>query len=560
MKKLIISFILLFLIFCLFAQNPEWSWVVQFGSADYDDGSQITSDESGNIYLIGSFNDTATFGSETLTSFGERDIYITKMDTDGNLIWVSQAGGISTDIGIDIETDNDGNIYITGSFWDTIQFGSLSLTSFGANDIFIAKLDSDGNWLWVAQGGGISEDMVSSIAIDDNCNAYITGGFFNDIIFGTYSLNNNGYGNLYIAIIDSNGTWQWANQIDEGTTHVFGQNISIVNDGNLMVTGSFYEGSVSFGPYTLINNSYNQTIFVAKMDSDYNWLWAVQALVNDGASVESGKIVSDYSDNTYITGNIRGSAEFGSTTLFGESTGDVFTAKLDDNGNWTWATQANDYDTGSSSGHGIALDINDDPYIIGRFSGTILFGDQGFTSYGWSDVFISKLDQYGNWIWATYAGSPYSDSGNDLFVNNSSDIFTIGVFSQTATFGTIILNNYGGMYGGTDIFIAKLCENSIAQNNVINSPMNLINYPNPFNPSTSIEFAIQNDSQIELSVFNNKGQTIKTLFNTELEKGNHSIIWNGVDEFNNPVSSGIYYYKLDINGKTEAVKKCLLLK
>ena len=89
---------------------------------------------------------------------------------------------------------------------------------------------------------------------------------------------------------------------------------------------------------------------------------------------------------------------------------------------------------------------------------------------------------------------------------------------------------------------------------------NLINHPNPFNPSTTIEFSIQNNSEIELSIYNIKGQKIKILANNIFSKGSHSIIWNGDDENNEPVSSGIYFYKLNVNGKTEAVKKCLLLK
>ena len=86
------------------------------------------------------------------------------------------------------------------------------------------------------------------------------------------------------------------------------------------------------------------------------------------------------------------------------------------------------------------------------------------------------------------------------------------------------------------------------------------NYPNPFNPSTTIKFSIQNDSYIELVIYNIKGQKIKNLANNEFSRGNHSIIWNGDDEFGKPISSGIYYYKLNINGKSEVIKKCLLLK
>ena len=86
------------------------------------------------------------------------------------------------------------------------------------------------------------------------------------------------------------------------------------------------------------------------------------------------------------------------------------------------------------------------------------------------------------------------------------------------------------------------------------------NYPNPFNPTTQIDFSIQDDSNIDLSIYNIKGQKIKTLTHDEFATGSHSIIWNGEDEIGRPVSSGVYLYKLNVNGKTVAVKKCLLLK
>jgi len=116
-------------------------------------------------------------------------------------------------------------------------------------------------------------------------------------------------------------------------------------------------------------------------------------------------------------------------------------------------------------------------------------------------------------------------------------------------------DSYGSVYKLENINFVSV------HNNEISSTLNsLMNYPNPFNPSTTIEFAIQNDSNVELSIFNTKGQNIKTLIQNELTKGQHSILWKGDDEFGKQVSSGIYYYKLYVNGKNEAVKKCLLLK
>jgi hypothetical protein len=93
-----------------------------------------------------------------------------------------------------------------------------------------------------------------------------------------------------------------------------------------------------------------------------------------------------------------------------------------------------------------------------------------------------------------------------------------------------------------------------------NTLESLENYPNPFNPVTTISFSIQYDSNVELLIYNIKGQKIKSLIHDELDKGKHSIIWRGVDDNNKPVSSGVYYYILKINGKAEVMKKCLLLK
>ncbi len=86
------------------------------------------------------------------------------------------------------------------------------------------------------------------------------------------------------------------------------------------------------------------------------------------------------------------------------------------------------------------------------------------------------------------------------------------------------------------------------------------NYPNPFNPTTTISFSIPEESNVELTIFNIKGQKVKTLINSNLDDGNHSVVWNGDDESNEPISSGVYFYKLKVNGKTEATKKMLLLK
>ncbi len=115
---------------------------------------------------------------------------------------------------------------------------------------------------------------------------------------------------------------------------------------------------------------------------------------------------------------------------------------------------------------------------------------------------------------------------------------------------------------GTDIgvFLATNLTSTDDQQIETVSFVDLSNYPNPFNPTTTIEFSIQNDSKVELIIYNIKGQKIKTLANNDFAKGSHSIIWNGDNVSGKSISSGVYLYKLNVNGKTEVMKKCLLLK
>ncbi len=142
-------------------------------------------------------------------------------------------------------------------------------------------------------------------------------------------------------------------------------------------------------------------------------------------------------------------------------------------------------------------------------------------------------------------------------------------YTFTEVFGQIYKDHWDFMseFGYTKELIGAQIDNTIygtivSSDDVLveQSAILLQNYPNPFNPSTTIEFSIQNDSKVELSIYTIKGQTVKTLVNNYYHKGNHSIMWNGNDDSDELVSSGIYFYKLKMNGKTEVVKKCLLLK
>jgi hypothetical protein len=533
----------------LHAQAPDWQWATQAGGISSDTGKSIAIDENGNCYVTGNFSDAATFGSYSLTSSGNLDIYVAKIDQNGNWLRITQAGGISSDTGTSIAIDDNENCYVTGYFNDTAMFGSYSLTSNGDSDIFVGKIDNSGNWLWATRAGGINDDSGTSIVADDNGNCYVTGYFNDTAMFGSYSLTSNGDSDIFVGKIDNSGNWLWVTQAGGIDVEYFSA-ITIDDFGNSYVTGMFEE-TATFGYNSLTSSGYAD-IFVAKINNSGNWQWATQA---GGSSPDIGKSIAiDGNGNCYVTGDFEGSAIFGSYSLTSNGAEDIFVAKMDENGNWIWAIRAGglDFDNGRS----ITVDDADNCYVTGDFVGSVIFGSYFLISNGSKNIFVAKLDGNGNWVWVTQAEGMSIQFGSGIAIDDNANNYVIGEFYGTAIFGShsLTCNN------GSDIFVAKLENFTSVESELFPEKIKLSNYPNPFNPSTTFEFSIQNDSRVELSIYNIKGQKIKNLVNSELNQGLHSVFWNGDENSANSVSSGIYYYKLNVNGKTEVVKKCLLLK
>ena len=134
-------------------------------------------DGVGGVWITGIFAGIATFGSHTLTASGNYDIFVAKLGPNGNWLWAVKAGGIDYDYGYSIAVDGAGNAYVTGEFRYTSTFGSHTLTASGYSDLFVAKLNPSGTWLWAVRAGGGSYDEGYGIAVDGAGNAWVTGCF-----------------------------------------------------------------------------------------------------------------------------------------------------------------------------------------------------------------------------------------------------------------------------------------------------------------------------------------------------------------------------------------------
>jgi hypothetical protein len=413
-----------------------------------DYGAGIVVDSSGNSYVTGEFEGTSAFGATTLTSAGINDIYVAKMDSGGNFLWAKRAGGTSYDRGRGIAVDSSGNTYITGYFQGTAEFGATTLTSAGSSDTYIAKVDSGGNFLWAKRAGGTSGDEGHGIAVDSSGNAYVTGIFTGTAVFGATTLTSTsvGGGDTYIAKVDSGGNFLWAKRAG-GTSGNVGYGIAVDSSGNAYITG-YFTGTAVFGATTLTSAGQQDT-YIAKVDSGGNFLWAKRA---GGTNYNHNfSIVADSSSNAYITGYFKGTSVFGATTLTSAGDVDVFIAKVDSGGNFLWAKRAGG--TNQDSGWGIAVDSSGNAYITGYFNGTAVFGATTLTSAGGSvDIFVAKVDSGGNFLWAKRAGGISGAGGNGIAVDSSGNAYVTGQFQGTAVFGATTLTSAGG----NDVFIWKV--------------------------------------------------------------------------------------------------------
>jgi hypothetical protein len=286
MKRIIYACCLFFISFLFPNKNldAQTYWVQKAGGADADEGYDISTDAIGNSYTTGYFFSTATFGSSTLNSAGATDIFLSKNDVLGNFVWAVRAGGTGADRGLAIKTDNVGNSYITGYFYGTATFGSSTITSAGGQDIFIAKYDNAGVLQWVKSAGGSASDIGNAITVDNSGNVIITGEFAGTASFGSFSLTSL-YGSIdvFTAKLDNSGNFLWAKK---GSARFTDRGIDVGCDpaGNIYVTGQFND-TITFDivHYNTIFNA----IFLIKYDGLGNEQW-FQKIAGGTMNVVSG--------------------------------------------------------------------------------------------------------------------------------------------------------------------------------------------------------------------------------------------------------------------------------
>lgn len=483
MKLVSILLLIITLNFKVNAQDPTFEWAKSVGgnSASANISKKIIADEWGNVYTVGYFSDTSDFDPSATTynlvCNGDYDGFITKYNSKGEFLWVKQIGGALTDWVYSVTLDNKGYLYATGCFNDEVNFnpkGTNKIDALGKLDIFVLKLDTGGNFIWVKQISGYDDEISFDIKTDRAGDVYIAGYFEDEVDFdpgsGTYKVFTSGYEDIFTLKLSSSGNFVWLKHFAGTKANMsFPYSIALDDSKNIYIAGIFTE-SVDFDPgksTQYLTAVSAKDAFICKLDSNGNYSWAHQ-FGNYGDEKIYG-IALDASANVYATGIFEGTVDFnpgsGTANLTAARFDDIFIVKLNSSGNYIWAKRLGG--RGTNFVYGIDIDRKGNVYTTGRFDDSSDF-DPGSKTYmliskDGIDVFVSKLNSSGNFVWAAQFGGKVSFSeGSSISVNDSGEVFTTGYFTDTTDFDQTSDTLNLQTKGGWNMFVQKMgqCKDS----------------------------------------------------------------------------------------------------
>jgi len=537
------------------SQVPDWLWAKNFRTY-FSNKTGITKvDNNGNSYLIGDFETaTVTIGNITLTNnsdSGLTDAYLIKFDNNGNIIWSKQIGSSKVDSINFIDIDNFGNIYICGSFGNTVTLGATTLTGY-PNGSYFAKLDTNGNYLWVKKEDAINESFrINTIKSDGLGNFFIGGKMTsNTLTFGNVTLSQPWEANVindmtFVAKFDNVGNCLWAKKIPADKTQASGAGISINSlapdtNGGVALCGQLSSNAMTFGSYTFTkiqpNTYYYPDMFIGKYDNIGTEIWAYHA--GNLHSTLPSSVATDTNDNVFVSGIFYNSLQLGTTTLSAIGSTQYFLAKYAANGNFQWVKTSESGTTSSFTKiQSLSLDENDNIYAAGLTSATQLVFSNNVTlnlpTVG--SGFVTKFDNSGTAIWSK--GIPGINPNYNIYVDckSENDIIVAGQFEKpTLQLGNTLLTKSTANY---DNYIGRLAT---ALNNSEYLVDDILIGPNPVNDILNITNL---KHSYEYCVYNSLGVCVKKGQVSDIQSENASINTN-------ELQSGIYLITFcDDNGK-----------
>ncbi|WP_147322684.1 hypothetical protein [Emticicia sp. C21] len=391
------------------------AWVEK--GSEMERGYDIKTDANGNVYLTGIFFQNLTIGNQTISNSGGADIFLVKYDKNGNFLWLKKAGASGYDVVEEIEVDESGNIYMTGNFTGTTNFNNLSLTSGGVSDVFLAKYDTNGEIVWVQKAGGVNSDNGKSLFLGNNGEVYLVGDFSNVASFNNTSITSVGSTDVFIAKYDTDGVLEWVKSAG-GTSDDSVEGVAVDNTGCVYIIGNF-NSTMNFGN-TSLTSAGSSDLFIAKYNPiNTTWVWAKRG---GGTGGDFGRaIIIASGDKILITGTFENTATFEGKTIISEGDDDIYIAEYYPSGNNNWVRR----EGGKYSDHvmKIGLDSENNIYITGGFYGLTNFGSTWLSNDGSNNAYIAKLNTNGTSQWVQKIGGRASIDVYGMDVEANGNIY-----------------------------------------------------------------------------------------------------------------------------------------
>lgn len=441
--------------------DPVVTWSSFLGGSDNDTGNNTAIDGNGNVFISGWTASTDFVTSNGLdTSYGgNEDGFVTKLSSNGVLLWSTYFGGANHEFTSGIVADNSGNAFIVGQTWST-DFNTINGfdTSIGGEkDGFVTKISANGSLIWSTYLGGSGEDGAANIAADTNGNVFVTGSTWSTDLNTSngFDTSLNGTVNAFVTKFSTNGALLWSTYLGAG--EIYGVAIATDKTGNALIAGQTW--SAGLDTTNGFDSTYGGLVdaFVTKLSSNGSLLWSTYL---GGSNSDSAReIATDNNGNVLVTGETW-STDFtirnGIDTSYGGEQ-DGFVTKLSSNGSLLWSTYLGGNDRDEA--HGIATDGNGNVFVTGYTRSTDFPTSNGFdTSYsGNDDAFVTKMSADGQLLWSTYLGGNNHDSGNGIAVDGLGNVVVAG---ETMSTDFVVSNGFDSSLGGAwDAFITKIDHN-----------------------------------------------------------------------------------------------------
>ncbi len=461
-------------------------WTKTYGGS-YWDGGSFVSETPDRGYIITGY--TASY------SVGGADVWLIRTDENGNTLWTRTYGGAEYDWGRCVQVTSDSGYIIVGY---TESYGV------GGADVWLIRVNQNGDTLWTKTYGGTEDDRGSCIQVTSDSGYIIVGGT------GSYGVG----GDVWLIRTDNNGDTLWTKTYG-GIKSDEGRCVQVTSDDGYIIAGSTESYGAGQSDFWLIRTDKNgDTLWTRTYGNTYD---------------DEGYFVQETPDSGFIiTGNVMHNACL---------------IRTDKNGNTLWTKVYEDTNCMWTASFCVEQ-TSDEGYILTGYAYVCHTADE-------TDLRIIRTDKDGNPLWIRDYGENdwYDfDDGSCIRKTSNGDYIIVG---STESYGA----------GKADVWLLKIEDVGIEEiTDTIHNTFSVFrNFPNPFNNNTIIKYELSEATKVNIVIYNLSGQKVAELLKKFQSSGHHTITWDGRNNFDKKLSSGVYFCRIEI-GKHTAVKKLFLIR